>query len=340
MKAGRIPALFFFTILLMMLSILPDKGIAQEINRTDSQGRKQGTWQKADENGKLRYRGQFKDNHPTGKFEYFYPNGKTKAITHFSEEGKLARTEVFHENGIVKAKGKYIQEKRDSIWQFFSDSGKLLRSESYVNNLLNGASKTFYPKGSLCEITHWTDSLKNGEWKQYFENGTLKSEGVYVNNLLEGKVTQFHSNGKKSGTGKYKNGLKDGWWTYFDEPEIPTFYERLKGHEIDSVKYSNATFEETYPNEIPKSKYTYKNGKKHGGFVEYYQQGQWYFEPKTNDNGFPEENVRKLKGGQISREGNYWEGELNGTIIYYQKNGKVEKKETYKKGVKISGHDK
>jgi antitoxin component YwqK of YwqJK toxin-antitoxin module len=329
--------LAFFMFFALLCHALPVAG--QELNKIDEKGKKQGPWAKTDEKGKLKYKGQFKDNLPVGRFEYYYPNGKTKAISNFSDGGKISHTEFFNENGTIKARGKYIEEKRDSIWHFYSDSGKLIRSEGYVNNLLNGASKTFYPKGGLCEITHWTDSIKNGEWKQFFENGMLKSEGHYEKNLLEGKVTNYHSNGKKSGTGKFSNGLKSGWWTYFDENEIPTFYERITGGEIDSLRYWNGTFEETYPNEIPKSKYTYKNGKKHGGFVEYYNQGKWYFEQKTNDNGFPEESVRKLKDSQKSKEGNYWEGELNGTIIYYQKNGKIEKKETYNKGVRISGHE-
>lgn len=328
----------FFSILLVLLCQVSFSA-GQEINKLDDKGKKQGPWQKTDETGKIKYKGQFQDNLPVGRFEYFFPNGKTKAISIFSNGGKISRTEFFNENGTLKAKGKYIQEKRDSIWLFFNDSGKIIRSEGYIENLLNGPSKTFYAKGNLCELTHWTDSIKNGEWKQYFENGSLKSEGMYVNNFLEGKVTNYHSNGKKSGTGKFSKGLKTGWWTYFDENEIPTFYERINGGEIDSLRYWNGTFEETYPNEIPKSKYTYKNGKKHGGFVEFYNQGKWYIEQKTNDNGYPEESVRKLKDTQKSMEGNYWEGELNGTIIYYQKNGKVEKKETYNKGVRISGHE-
>jgi antitoxin component YwqK of YwqJK toxin-antitoxin module len=332
---------YFFLFLSASIAFLfnTSQVFCQELNKLDNLGRKQGTWQKADENGKIKYKGQFKDNVPEGRFEYFYPSGKTKAISNFTDAGRTTRTEVFNENGTLKAKGKYLQEKRDSIWLFYNDSGKLVRSETYFKNLLNGASKTYYAKGNLCELTHWTDSIKNGEWKQYFENGSLKSEGLYVNNMLEGKVTNYHSNGKKSGSGKFKGGIKNGWWTYFDEQEIPTFYERINAGEIDSLRYWSGTFEETYPNEIPKSKYTYKNGKKHGGFVEYYNQGNWYFEAITNENGFPEENVRKLKGGQVSREGNYWEGELNGTIIFYQKNGKIEKKETYKKGIRISGHE-
>lgn len=330
---GRFPVVFLIAYLVISIC-LPGLSWGQGLNETDAQGRKQGQWQKTDENGKLKYKGQFKDNKPEGRFEYFYPSGKTKAVTNYFDSGKLARTEVFNENGTIKARGKYIQEKKDSIWLFYNDSGKLLRSETYINNLLNGTAKTYYSKGNICETTQWTDSIKNGEWKQYFENGALKTEGRYVNNLLEGKVTQYHSNGKKSGSGKYKSGVKEGWWTYFDEQEVPTFYERVNGMKIDSVRYWNGTFEETYPNEIPKSKYTYKNGKKHGGFVEYYPQGEWYYESKTNDNGFPEEKVRKLRGAQKRVEGNYWENELNGTIIYYTPNGKVDKKETYKKGVK------
>jgi len=206
-------------IFLIVSLAFPISVVSQNINQTDANGQKQGVWTKTYSNGVPRYEGQFKNNHPTGEFKYYYESGKIKAITIFSTDGVVARTKTYHENSQPMAEGKYIKQKRDSIWLFYSDvDGKLLSSETYKKGILHGTTKTFYPEtGNVAEIIEYVNGIKEGPYKKYFPDGELMTEGTYKNDVLEGKFLLYYPNGKIQVKGKYKNGRQIGNWEYFDE---------------------------------------------------------------------------------------------------------------------------
>lgn len=320
-----------FVIISFALSMAQDQ---DRLNYTDSKGMKQGYWKKTNELGELKYEGTFADNKPTGHFIYYFPNGKKKAETDYSLKGTLARTVLYYESGIVKAKGNYINEKKDSVWNFFDDKGRLTSTENYKDNKRNGKSLVFYPSGKKCEESEWLNDIKDGLSTQYYENEKKKEEGVLKNGKYEGKVTRYHDTGEKSAYGSYSNGAQVGDWFYYDEKGFPTFKETVKKGERINPKYYNGTFDEEYPNGIPKLHISYKNSKKHGPFKEYYNKGQYKLVPKAGDNTDDVERV--LTGTQVKMEGNYIEDQLDGLIIYYSPEGKIEKKENYSKGVLLN----
>ncbi|MFN7692106.1 MAG: hypothetical protein ACK5QU_13575, partial [Bacteroidota bacterium] len=69
-------------------------------------------------------------------------------------------------------------------------------------------------------------------------------------------------------------------------------------------------------------------------FKEYYNKGQYKLVPKAGDNNDDLERV--LTGTQVKMEGNYIEDQLDGLIIYYSPEGKIEKKENYSNGVLLN----
>ncbi|HOK52659.1 MAG TPA: hypothetical protein PLF75_12280, partial [Bacteroidales bacterium] len=56
-------------------------------NQTDARGWKQGYWRAYYDNGKLRYRGYFKDNQPLGEFRRYYESGGIMAVQNFTGQG-------------------------------------------------------------------------------------------------------------------------------------------------------------------------------------------------------------------------------------------------------------
>ena len=50
--------------LLLFLFCIPFLSFTQEVNQTDVDGNKQGVWTKSYKNGKVRYKGQFKNDKP------------------------------------------------------------------------------------------------------------------------------------------------------------------------------------------------------------------------------------------------------------------------------------
>ena len=76
--------------LLLFLMLIPFLGFTQAVNEVDANGLKQGVWEKTFDNGKLRYKGQFKNNNPQGIFMYYYDSGELQAEKEFFHSGEAA----------------------------------------------------------------------------------------------------------------------------------------------------------------------------------------------------------------------------------------------------------
>lgn len=326
---------FLFYLFLAYHALIIAQPGEKTVNYTDKAGLKQGYWKKNNESGQVKYEGFFKDNKPTGDFTHYYPNGSKKAILKYNHNGSTAFAQLFYETGAIKADGKYVNEKKDSIWDFYDDKGRLTSKENYKDNKKNGKSQIFYLNGQIFEESEWENDVKNGPVIQYYENGKKKEEGVYKAGNYDGKITRYHDTGEKSASGNYQNGLRVGKWYYYDENGIPTFMETIKKGEITNFQYYNGTFDEQFENGIPKLHISYKNGKKNGPFIEYYNKGKFKLVPKQNTDGSPNEFERVLTDTQKRVEGNYFEDKYDGIIIFYTPEGKIEKKEKYNKGVLV-----
>jgi antitoxin component YwqK of YwqJK toxin-antitoxin module len=191
-------------------------------NETDSQGRKQGKWVKYHNDGKtIRYKGQFKDDVPYGKFIYYYASGEVQTILEYEEDGSaLAKTYFTH--GSLMAKGYFLNQKKDGTWWYFSADKLLISKEVYKNGQLNGVSYKYFPteigeQPNVLEAVNYVDGLAEGEWKRYFKDGKIQMKGNYLNGLQQGECIWYTTTGKADVVGYFKDGKKHGQWRYYDE---------------------------------------------------------------------------------------------------------------------------
>lgn len=307
-------------------------GQPSDLNQTDANGKKQGKWKKKDETGG--YEGQFKDDVPVGMFKYFYPKGELKATINHYDNGKKASAHMFHKNGKHKAIGLYYNQKKDSLWRYFDEKENLIAEEFYKKGVVNGISKDYFETGQLLQELQYRDGVKDGIWKQYYPNGKMKQQTTYVNGKLDGEFKMYADDGNLIMEGKYVDDLKTGNWFFYDShgmmEKILTFSEGIQTRE-QIMNGEKVTY---YKNNIPKSKVTYRQGKKNGEFVEYYEMGEWVTEKVPGDPNLGQEDDYEevLVGQQIWRKGKYQNDKLEGEVIYYTRDGKVEKKEFYKNG--------
>lgn len=215
-------------------------------NKTDSKG-KQGSWiTKYDDNSSIRYKGQFKDGTPIGKFTYYYTTGEASSTMEFSNEGAKATCKMYHKNGSIMALGNYINRQKDSTWWFFNERKQVLRQETYKNDLLHGKSIVYFPanpkeeKLLQSEVTNYENGSFHGEWTQYFKsNGKIKAHGVYKDGYFNGQVKYYYPNGMVQSSGWYKHNVRNGYWKTFDPEgnvETKVYYHNDKVLEGEALE--------------------------------------------------------------------------------------------------------
>ncbi|PKR79959.1 hypothetical protein CW751_12075 [Brumimicrobium salinarum] len=214
----------FYIILILSFSFTSFNINAQR-NQIDSQGRKQGEWVKFYENSSVvRYKGQFKDDEPIGKFVYYYPSNSVRTIMIHDKGSNRTEAFFYHENEELIAHGIYRDKKKDSVWTHFLPTGHYSYTETYRNDKLNGKRITFYgpevtdtkTKIVLREANYKNGRL-NGPYMSYFPDGVKKEKGQYKNGVRDGVIEKYHPNGKIMIKERWKNRTKHGWWKTYDE---------------------------------------------------------------------------------------------------------------------------
>lgn len=323
---------FLFSLLVLSAAAQPP---ASEGNRTDAEGRKQGSWSKSWPNGKLRYQGRFVDDKPTGEFKHYDEEGALTTVQRHAGDGHVSRAEHFHPSGTLMATGKYVDQRKDSTWNYYAPDGGLSKVERYKAGELDGEQVTYYSGGAVAEKELRLNGLLQGESKSWFANGNLKSEANYVKGEPEGRMTFYYPSGKKEIEGNSVNGDRDGAWMYYNEDgtvQVQVLY--AKG-EVVKEKKENGTFKEYYDDDQLKSEVTYRKGLKEGAFTEYYDNGKWEVKPVPADpiKGTPADVERVLTGQTKKREGAYKADLLEGEVKTYDEKGKVVKVTRYVAGV-------
>lgn len=305
----------------------------ESFNVQDKNGKKQGYWRKYYDEGKLRYEGNFKDNNAIGVFKYYYPTGQLKATNTYSENGKKAFSVIFYTTGKKQAEGNFINEKKDSVWLFYNQDEKLISAESYKLNKKTGPSYAYYSTGKVADETNWLNDEKVGAWKTYWDDGQLKSTAKLNKGDIEGRMIFYHANGMVDLMGDYRNGNRDGEWvTYHPDGKIK-MKEIYKDGTLKETKLINGVFEEFYQDDVLKSKITYKDAKKDGDFIEYFDGAIKKMEQRKGEDGYPDETVEVITNHYPKIKGKYKNDKYDGEITLFKAGGKVDKIEVYENGV-------
>jgi antitoxin component YwqK of YwqJK toxin-antitoxin module len=323
-------------ILLFLLSLSSLGLLAQNANKTDENGLKQGFWQKTHPNSsRIAYKGNFKDDKPIGTWHYFHPNGEISAELIY-QESDTAYAKVFHYDGGLKATGRYFNQKKEGKWVFYDKRGALSAIQHFKNDLPHGPYRTYYLSGKIAEEMHYQDAELQGSWIRYHENGKIFSEVLYVDSKRTGEYKEISESGILLLSGNYKDDIKVGEWKHFlpnGRVNRVCDYDNISKQGEPDCKPINGRFEEFNDDEILMAVYHYKNGKKEGEFIEYYDDAYWHLTSKPFNDPYGElienEAIRELRNHKVRRTGAYKNGKLHGKVIYYNKKGKVEKEEVY-----------
>lgn len=162
--------------------------------------------------GKLRYKGYFVNNLPSGEMTHYYPEGSIKAV--MNHKGTETDAVLYSKNGDVKTSGKYLDRKKNGIWEY-RKGDKIFSTEEYTEDKLNGIARKYFNDGTVLEIKNWKEGVLVGEWKLFYNNGKLRMQALFLNGKLDGPMKSFDYNGVLVVEGNYKNNLREGLWTYY-----------------------------------------------------------------------------------------------------------------------------
>ena len=229
---------------IIALLFLTSIGFAQDINKLDENGKKQGLWKGVYEASKRpRYQGAFEHGKETGMFKFFDDTkaGTVIATREFNAKDNSCYTIFYNQNKNKVSEGKVVNKQFEGEWKYYhEDLPTIMALEPYVNGKLNGIRKVFYKSGEIAEETIYKDGLKNGQYKSYAENGVVLEESTYKNDLYDGSAVYRDPTKQITGQGVYKNGKKVGIWKML-----------VKGKMKDvNMNYQNKNFKKpTMPNQ-------------------------------------------------------------------------------------------
>jgi len=316
-------------------TVFPEGKPGVDYNLKDTKGKRHGVWvQQWKDTRNLLYKGQYEHGVPTGNWERYYPDGaKSADMTHVKDTTVIDAT-FYHPDGQSKAsQGQFLKKKKEGLWKIWNEAGTVIAEENYKDSLLNGACKYFYPAGGLLKIETYKNGVKEGAFTEYYENGKKRAEGTYLNDEKNGAYKAWFEKGNLDCEGKYNKGLQDGTWYFSHEDGKPKVTVVFKNGVETKRRYENGTFKDYYDSGIPKSEYSYENGKKEGPFTEWYDKGQYESVPASKED--QETGIvyrEELRGTQIKFHGDYMNDQLEGEVIYYRENGSVEKIEEWSDG--------
>lgn len=189
---------------------------AQDINKLDSNGKKQGIWKGIYEESKRpRYEGTFEHGKEKGMFRFFDDTkaGTVIATREFNSNDDSCYTIFYNQNKNKVSEGKVVNKQFEGEWKYYhEDLPSVMTLESYRKGKLNGIRKVFYKSGEIAEETNYKEGLKNGSYKSYAENGFVMEESNFKNDQYDGPAIYRNPTNEITSQGQYKDGKKVGMW--------------------------------------------------------------------------------------------------------------------------------
>lgn len=208
-----------YALILASLFLALTTAFAQDFNRTDAKGRRQGSWRDYYANGQLRYEGQFKNDKCKGVFKYYDEQGNLKATNEFDNTGEKALNKTYAANGRMIATGFYVNQKKEGVWKYYdAASGQLRLVEDNENGKVHGWSRIYNPNnGVLAEETQYVNGRPEGQCRKFSDTGVLLMECQYHNGLLDGPSKSYYPSTALKEEGQYVKGEKAGIWKTYNE---------------------------------------------------------------------------------------------------------------------------
>lgn len=324
------------------------------VGNRDANNENIGYWNFYYPNGILKSEGEFvKNSTPIGTWRYYTDAGLKSSVTNFTNGKVEGNVEAFYDNGSILITKNYKNDLLEGNQTSYFPTGVKKMVYSFKNGMQVGKEKSYSPNGKLKYEVNVVNDKYDGDVNQYYENGHLKEKSIFKNGVRNGKnfdyynfpenaisvesnftvgiqtgdYKSFFSNGKIDEIGKYnKSGKKDGIWkSYFKNDTLYMIEEFDNGKNNGIVKYYDRYGR-------PTSEFLYKNDY----LLEYKAfdaKGKIIYQHKNEDKKNYNYVLHYPNGNKV-REGKITDSKTEGDWKYYDKNGSLTEKTTFKDGLR------
>ena len=218
------------------------------------------------DNGKLKYKGKFKNGVLEDEGEIIFCDSRNLSLKCCFQGGKPVKavgestTDKISKSNLKPwqimivsiNRSSYLlyigevdkQGKQNGKGRLYDLNGVLKYEGEFQGGLCHGKGKLYYENGVLKYEGEFKEGCRDGQGKLYYENGVLKYEGEFKEGKPNSKGTLYHENGVLKYEGEFKEGKPNGKGTLYHE----------NGNRQYDGEFANGT-----PN--GKGKLYYENGK-------------------------------------------------------------------------------
>jgi antitoxin component YwqK of YwqJK toxin-antitoxin module len=298
----------------------------ERLNRSDIEGRKQGTYREYYENGRIKKEEHYLDDKLHGYYREF--DGRGELITAVRYERGAIMEEIdedmkelldmkstFDADGRLIFTGGYIEGVAVGIHRFYDTTGTV--ENAYLYNELGqkisegiideqgnrlGAWMDFYTTGENRAKGQYANNQRSGSWSYYFLSGALEQKGRFERDRYRGTWTWYYSNGNVWREEAYFNGREDGIFVEYDQAgTILTKGDFISGEKEGEWIYQVGDHTEK------------------GNYVIGLREGIWTY---------------YYNSGKLKYEGNYSQGNPDKKHKYYYPSGVLKEEQYYVMGIR------
>lgn len=283
------------------------------VNRYNTAGNKHGLWMEFFEGSGIKRTEEWRNGILNGFVKEYDINGNLKNIFKYvngtiqedAEELKFYNIRYdYYESGRLKIMGSYRNNVPDGVRREYDEKGNIIQGYIFLNGkmvaegiidekgLKQGYFQEYYENGRVKAEGKYVDSKPVGQWKYYYQDGTLEQEGTFNNRGRHiGEWIWYYQNGYVWKKEFFENGKNEGEYIEYDiSGKIIVKGEYFDGEETGSWFWEIGD--------------TREEGKFEGGQYS----GEW----KLTD----------IETGTILFTGKYLDGYQNGKHTHYWHNGK------------------
>ncbi|MBZ4043938.1 toxin-antitoxin system YwqK family antitoxin [Flavobacterium hibisci] len=235
-----------------ILFLISAAGFAQDFNKLDTNGKKDGVWKGTYEISKRpRYEGTFSHGKEVGVFKFFddTKKGDVIATRDFSANDGSAYTIFYDQKKNKVSEGKVVDKKYEGEWKYYHKASKVIMTlENYKNGKLEGKRTVYYPNEKVAEEMTYKNGLKEGVYKKFGQNGIILEQTTYANDQYNGDAVFYDLDGVVASEGKFLNGKKAGIWKFYVKGKL------TKEINMSDPKNINKISEKTGTNKNPAEK--------------------------------------------------------------------------------------